>query len=210
MARKRGLSEGERKLWSIVARSTTPLHKQDRPAPPPPAAPPEPATKAAPRFSASLAPPGSRIAETRMTGKRSLPGIAQHDSSPAQRLAGAPLRMDAKTHKRMKQGRLQPEARLDLHGMTLSVAHPALIGFVLSSQAAGMRLVLVITGKGRGGGTDPGPLPRRPGALRHSVPHWLQVPPLSGAVQQVAPAHHRHGGEGAYYVYLRRTGRHNT
>ena len=214
MARKRGLSEGERKLWSIVARSTTPLHPQDRPARPSAAA-PVTASKATPRLSASSetgpetrpqAMPGLRIA-----GPRSLPGIQyQHEPGPAQRLAGAPLRMDAKTHKRMKQGRLQPEARLDLHGMTLAGAHPALIGFVLSSQAAGMRLVLVITGKGRGGGDDPGLLPRRPGALRHQVPHWLQMPPLSGAVQQVTPAHHRHGGEGAYYVYLRRIGRHST
>jgi DNA-nicking Smr family endonuclease len=36
------------------------------------------------------------------------------------------------------------------------------------------------------------------------VPHWLAAPPLNGRVLQVAPAHARHGGGGALYVYLRR------
>jgi len=37
------------------------------------------------------------------------------------------------------------------------------------------------------------------------APHkWLSSPPLAQAVLQVAPAHVSHGGEGAYYVYLRR------
>ena len=63
--------------------------------------------------------------------------------------------------------------------------------------------MLVITGKGRGG-EDHGPIPRRQGVLRHQVPLWLRQPPLGSVVLQVAVAHLRHGGEGAYYVYLRR------
>ena len=34
--------------------------------------------------------------------------------------------------------------------------------------------------------------------------HWLEIPPLTQAVLQVTPAHIRHGGEGALYVYLRK------
>ena len=109
--------------------------------------------------------------------------------------------MDARTHRKMTQGKLRPEARLDLHGMTLAAAQPRLMQFILSCHGNGLRLVLVITGKGRG---DHGPLPTRPGALRHQVPHWLHSPPLSAVVQQVDAAPFRHGGEGAYYVYLRR------
>jgi DNA-nicking Smr family endonuclease len=37
------------------------------------------------------------------------------------------------------------------------------------------------------------------------VPHWLEVPPLAQVVLQVVPAHISHGGEGAYYVYLKRS-----
>ena len=45
---------------------------------------------------------------------------------------------------------------------------------------------------------------RQRGVLKRQVPHWLQMSPLSHAVQQVSPAHIRHGGDGALYVYLRR------
>jgi len=121
----------------------------------------------------------------------------------AERLGQAPLKMDAKTHGRMTRGKLQPEARIDLHGMTLAEAHPELIRFILNAQSQGLRLVLVITGKGKRG-EDSGPIPQRIGALRHQVPHWLRLPPLGAAVLQVSEAHLKHGGSGAYYVYLRR------
>jgi DNA-nicking Smr family endonuclease len=119
------------------------------------------------------------------------------------RLAAAPLRMDAKAFARMSRGKLLPEARIDLHGLTLAEAHPELIGFVLNAYSRGHRLVLVITGKGRKG-RDDDPVPQRTGALKHQVPMWLHQPPLGPVVLQVAEAHLRHGGAGAYYVYLRR------
>jgi len=193
MARRRGLTPEDKDLWARVARSAVPLHPER-----PKAADPEmrPAPKPAP-LRAAL--PDFQIGQ--MVPSRPL--SISHSPTPAQRLSQQPLRMDPKTHRRMAQGKLVPEARLDLHGLTLAAAHPELIGFILSCHAQGRRLVLVITGKGKG---DHGPLPTRSGALRHQVPHWLHMPPLSGVVQQVTAAHYRHGGEGAYYVYLRRRG----
>ena len=119
------------------------------------------------------------------------------------RVARSPIRMDAKAFQRLKRGKLLPEARLDLHGMTLDRAHPALVSFILSAQAHGLRLVLVITGKGKER-DDGGPIPVRRGVLRHQVPQWLSLPPVHQAVLQVAQAHIVHGGGGAYYVYLRK------
>jgi DNA-nicking Smr family endonuclease len=111
--------------------------------------------------------------------------------------------MDAKAFGRLTRGKLAPQARIDLHGMTLAEAQPRLTGFVLGAQAQGLRLVLVITGKGRRVADD-GPIPHRHGVLRHQVPIWLAQGPLAPAVLQVAEAHQRHGGGGAFYVYLRR------
>jgi len=87
--------------------------------------------------------------------------------------------------------------------MTAERAHSALIGFVGSAHAQGLRLVLIITGKGR---PETGHMSERrhPGILRSSVPHWLATAPVRAKVLQIAPAHRKHGGEGAYYVYLRR------
>jgi DNA-nicking Smr family endonuclease len=122
-------------------------------------------------------------------------------------LARVPVRMDRRRHARMIRGKLDPEARIDLHGMTLAEAQPALAGFILSSRARGLRLVLVITGKGRTRPVDDlGPIPRRPGALKVEVPRWLRSGALASAVLEIREAHHRHGGTGAYYVYLRKSG----
>ena len=115
-----------------------------------------------------------------------------------------PVQMDRKTFGQMIRGRLSPEGRLDLHGMTLDQAHPVLSRFILKEYSAGKRLVLVITGKGKNR-PDDGPIPVRTGILRHQVPIWLSSPPLRHAVLQTSPAHKKHGGIGAYYVYLRRT-----
>ncbi|MGB7319461.1 MAG: Smr/MutS family protein [Planktotalea sp.] len=121
----------------------------------------------------------------------------------SERLRSAPVKMDAKSYKGMQRGKLKPEGRIDLHGMTVAQAHPALTSFILKSQNAGKRLVLVITGKG-GKREELGAIaPQRMGALKRQVPHWLTMQPCASCVLQVSEAHIRHGGAGAYYVYLR-------
>ncbi|MGR3604971.1 Smr/MutS family protein [Sulfitobacter sp.] len=128
-----------------------------------------------------------------------------HDLMPSlpDQIRKSPVQMDSKAFGRLKRGKIRPEGRIDLHGMTLDRAHPALTKFILGSHAKGRRLVLVITGKGKMR-DEGGPIPVRPGVLRHQVPQWLSMPPLSAAVLQVSQAHISHGGGGAYYVYLRR------
>jgi len=108
------------------------------------------------------------------------------------------------TAKALRKGERAPDARVDLHGMTLDRAHAALTRFILTEQQRGTRCVLVITGKGgdyrgRAAGFGDGR-----GALKQDVPRWLREPTLAGSVVGVFQAHRRHGGEGALYVYLRR------
>ncbi|KEJ97075.1 DNA-nicking endonuclease, Smr domain [Pseudosulfitobacter pseudonitzschiae] len=137
-------------------------------------------------------------------GAKGQPVITRDVLRPvAERLSNAQVQMDRKAFDQMRRGKLKPEARIDLHGMTLDHAHPALTRFILSSQASGRRLVLVITGKGKAR-DEGGPIPVRFGVLRHQVPQWLTMAPLSQAVLQITPANIRHGGTGAYYVYLRK------
>ena len=204
MARKpRGLRPEEEDLWRNVARTTRPMHKQIFAAATSPdqGLTPQPDQPAAPlRDSGSRPPlPAFRLGE-KADGSR-----VSHSLAPniGKALASEPLRMDAKVFAKMSRGKIAPDARIDLHGLTLAEAHAELIRFILNAQSAGFRLVLVITGKGKRG-EDHGPIPQRQGALRHQVPHWLRLAPLGQAVLQVSQAALRHGGEGAYYVYLRR------
>ncbi|KGJ22450.1 hypothetical protein IX56_07980 [Paracoccus sanguinis] len=207
------MSDEDAALWRQVAASVTPMERAARdklrqraepfgapvdgaPAPVPVAprlAPPPAVTRAA-------VPAGFRVGALAPVARAAKPSAATA-TSPGERLRAEPLRMDARTHRDLVRGKLKPQARLDLHGLTLAAAKGELAGFILSARSAGLRLVLVITGKGRG---DLGPLPTRSGALRHEVPHWLGMAPMAGAVMQVVPAHDRHGGGGAYYVWLRR------
>ena len=193
MPRRRILTPEEQDLWRTVAGSARPMHPKKHSLAPA-AEPPRPPAlhHAKPRLSPFHLGEKHRAAE-------------RHDILPslAESIADAPLRMDAGTHARMQRGKLAPEARIDLHGMTLAEAHPELIHFILNAQSAGLRLVLVITGKGKRR-EDAGPIPQRVGALRHQVPQWLRLPPLGPAVLQITEAHLKHGGSGAFYVYLRR------
>lgn len=200
MVRRRSLRPEEEEIWLAVARTAKPLHpmghvflkKVDTL---PHQAPFNPDAVAAvtPRL------PSFRLGEKSRS-------VRNHDLAPnlQQSLVMAGLQMDAKKHAKMTRGKLAPEARIDLHGMTLSEAHPELIRFILNAQTEGLRLVLVITGKGKLG-HDIGPIPSKMGVLRHQVPQWLRLSPLGMAVLQVSEAHLKHGGSGAYYVYLRRT-----
>ncbi len=202
MARRRTLRPEEEQLWHEVARTIRPMSEaalaRFRKSMPlvnePPSA-----------LPASVAvEPKAPFAAFRLGEKaRPLRSGAYIAPTPADVLAQAPLQMDARKHAKMTRGKLDPEARIDLHGMTLAEAHPELIRFILNAQTAGLRLVLVITGKGKPG-PDHGPIPVRMGVLRHQVPQWLRMTPLGPAVLQVTEAHLKHGGGGAYYVYLRR------
>jgi DNA-nicking Smr family endonuclease len=98
--------------------------------------------------------------------------------------------MDGSTRKKLQQGELSPAARLDLHGFTQDAAHRAVLAFLRSSHNGGVRLALIITGKG--------------GVLKDMVPRWLSEPGFAGLVAGTEPAHIRHGGAGALYVYLRK------
>ncbi len=191
--RKKGLSAEDRALWEKVAATTTPLERPARKIDTPPA-PKSPKPKSS--SSQAIAPFRIGAGGTKNTSHHLAPSVAD-------RVNDAPVRMHRATHKRMVKGKLTPEGRIDLHGLTLASAHPRLTHFILDAHAQGKRLVLVITGKGRDRDDD-GPIPIRRGVLRHQVPGWLMAPPLGAVVLDIRTAHLKHGGEGAYYVYLKR------
>ncbi|MAL11152.1 MAG: DNA mismatch repair protein MutS [Maricaulis sp.] len=125
---------------------------------------------------------------------------------PAKKAAEPPKTppADRSAEKRVRRGRIEVEARIDLHGMTQDRARTLLGRFLHSAKARGLSTVLVITGKGmklpwRERGEDEAP----PGVLRRRLPEWLAEAELRHLVSGYAPAHRRHGGEGAFYVTMR-------
>lgn len=185
MSRRRRLSDEERSLWDRMARSVTPLRRSRRGAI---SVADDPAAADAPEpepLVAAVAP--------RAPVRRSPPTVPE--SSP-------PGPLERRFRQRLARGREPIEDRIDLHGMTQSRAHDALLRFLRDAQAKGVRVVLVVTGKGAG--KDEGDGWRERGVLKRQVPLWLALPEFRVLVAGYDNAHPSHGGQGALYVRLRR------
>ena len=117
---------------------------------------------------------------------------------------------DRRKARQIASGKIEIDARIDLHGMRQRDARARLRAFLLDAHAAGHKTVLVITGKG--GGERPadylGALlgEQQRGVLKRSVPRWLEEPDLRAVVLSYTQAGPRHGGDGALYVQLRKRG----
>jgi DNA-nicking Smr family endonuclease len=187
MSRRRDLSDDEQTLWTTFTRSIKPLRQSPKSA--------RPAVKQA---SAPAAVSPSPRAQPKPRA------VAPRAAAPAPPPALAPLGRRLK--QRVARGREPIDARLDLHGMTQSEAHGALLRFLHRAQAKGAKTVLVVTGKGShrqssGGARDDG---RERGVLKRQVPMWLALPEFRPLIVAFDDAHVGHGGEGALYVRLRR------
>ena len=202
-SKRRLLSDEERHLWRAVVKDARPLSagkiirepEQDISAPK--SIKPERLSKAKPQ-------------------PRPMPLVARPRPNSAL-LEGAepsppPLKgLDRRTSQRLARGQIDTEARLDLHGMRQNEAHGALYHFFSRCRRQGMRCVLVITGKGES------PFSRHTlhssrfheatdhsGVLRSALPQWLNEVQFRTEVAGFQPAHPKHGGGGAFYIWLRK------
>jgi DNA-nicking Smr family endonuclease len=183
--RRRILSEDEATLWEAVARSIKPLRQ--------PQTTPELAVKTAAAERPAEKRPLRIKAEDLFAGVRA-PAVPRPPKPPL-----SPI--DRRTKQKLRRGREQIEARLDLHGMTQAQAHSALSRFLRSAQSEGMKFVIVVTGKGLRGASG-----SERGVLRREVPRWLGMPEFRDVVVGFEVASITHGGEGALYVRVRRSG----
>ena len=108
--------------------------------------------------------------------------------------AARPPAFDKGEEQKLRKGAREVEARIDLHGMGQVEAYDALHRFIARSRNRDLRNLLVITGKGRVGG----------GVLRRMLPLWLEEAGLRANILAFIPARREHGGEGAFYIRLKK------
>lgn len=96
--------------------------------------------------------------------------------------------------------RLQPEKSLDLHGLTKDQAYTHLVRFIEFSFYHQRKVVLVITGKGSLKSVSH----EEPATLRACLPLWVKASPLNQWVHGLSVARPEHGGEGSFYLVLRK------
>lgn len=111
--------------------------------------------------------------------------------------------IDRRTYQRLKRGQIQIEATLDLHGLSLREAYNQALNFISRCYMGNKRCVLIITGKGRRQFNRDVDAPKR-GVIRDALPGWLEDAPLKSMVLKYSHAVPKDGGQGAFYVYLRR------
>ncbi len=113
--------------------------------------------------------------------------------------------IEPKLRQKLGRGRVPIDGTIDLHGLRQSEALPQLTRFLKARAARGDRTLLVITGKGlKKLNGDPATIVER-GVLRSMLPVWLASAELAPLVAGWDQAAQGHGGEGAWYVRLRRT-----
>lgn len=150
-----------------------------------------------------------RRVAARVKARRSPAPQAEPPRSPTRASIAQPLRtavspptpkkqqappQDRGAEKRVRRGRLEIDGTLDLHGHNQDTGRAALVRFLHAAQARGARTIIVVTGVGRGGH----------GVLKRRLPEWLAERDVRALVSGFARAHRAHGGEGAFYVFLRR------
>lgn len=128
--RTKPLSDEDRVLWNLVARSATPLRGR------------KPVEELATKPVAGKTTAAATIA----------PAAAQTPVPPKRQLVAQT--MDRPTIEKLTRGKLPIEGRVDLHGMTQGEAHALLLSFLQRASDRGIRYVLIITGKGFSSGGD--------------------------------------------------------
>jgi DNA-nicking Smr family endonuclease len=154
---------------------------------------------------APSAPPATAAAGEPVGKPRSAATANESPRAPRRDSLGV---LDRRQARRILAGKTGIDDRIDLHGLRQAEAHARLRAFLARASARGLKTVLVITGKGLKRETGDHPeadgAAGEPGILRRSLPLWLAQPDLSRLVLSYGAAGTRHGGDGAFYVRLRK------
>jgi DNA-nicking Smr family endonuclease len=195
MSRRRSLSAEERALWTGIARSIKPLHRARRTAetsdPPPPE---KRSSESVGKFA------GKSTGKTPAQNELSRPRTVTPDEPRVDKKPPPLAPLERKFKRRVARGREPIDARIDLHGFTQTQAHGALLAFLRRAQADGVRIALIVTGKG----TRKADEAHERGVLKRQVPLWLSLPQFRPLVVGYEDAHLAHGGAGALYIRVRR------
>lgn len=100
--------------------------------------------------------------------------------------------------KKIRRGKISIDRKIDLHDLTQDQAYGALCRAVEAAFSRNQGCLLVVTGKGSLSQRASGG-----GVLRRNLPLWLGSARLRPMIARYASAHVRHGGSGAYYIFLK-------
>ncbi len=104
--------------------------------------------------------------------------------------------------RRIKNGKITIEGTLDLHGFPLKEAEDRLRLFVGDCLRQKKRFLLIITGKGSNSKPN---IHGKTLTIKSELKNWLLDSFYNDKVQYISKALNHHGGEGAYYFFLKKS-----
>ena len=118
----------------------------------------------------------------------------------------SPPRIDVDIEKnklrRIKNRKITIEGSLDLHGLSLKEAENQLKIFIGEQYQLKKRFLLIITGKGIN--SKPNVFGKTQ-TIKNEINNWLSDRFYNDKVQYISKALDQHGGEGAYYFFLKKS-----
>ncbi len=177
---QRFITDEEKALWDLVNQTTKRLEKREEA--------PEP-TKKPKKIPVCITPSLISFDSPTMPSRKHKEGIDI---------------LERRTSRKIRKQSLTIDARLDLHGCIQKDAHAKLLYFIKSAYLTGHTLVLIITGKGFTKQKGEPWATGEPGVLRKKLPEWIKDPALFPEVLSISQAQVQDGGQGAYYVFLKK------
>ncbi|MEM1380999.1 MAG: Smr/MutS family protein [Pseudomonadota bacterium] len=168
------LSGPEKALWNQVVRTVVPLPERKVP----------------------------DMAQALRQADQALPAPLSSDQRRLDPVPTVPARSpfeagDPRRQRQVARGKLAIDGVLDLHGMRQEEADRATAAFISRAAVRGHRVLLVITGKGSKESEH------GRGILRKRFLQSIDAGLFGKDVASVRTAHQRHGGSGAFYVFLK-------
>ena len=180
---KRSLTEEEKRLWHLYTRDIKPASLES----------------CQPEIETNK--PSYEIKSPNEKGfnKRHVQNLSNHESLKNK---------DHNWGKKLRQGKVMIDGKIDLHGMTCPEAHQKLYNYLCRAQKKGKRVVLVVTGKGgvkkNLDGYRFSDFENSHGILRREVPMWLSGGSMRHLIVSFQEARRQDGGTGALCVVLKR------
>ena len=97
-------------------------------------------------------------------------------------------------------------SEIDLHGFTLDEANNEIEKFILDSYDNGFNKLRIVTGKGLHSNNEKDPyVSKNLSILRYSVPEYIKSNnELMNLITEFKEANIQEGGEGAFYIFLKK------
>ena len=108
------------------------------------------------------------------------------------------------SNKKLKKGRIKIDKKIDFHGLSAEEAKQVFLKTISRCFINNFRCILFVTGKGLFNKYDEPEKKLFYGKIRKNFLEWININEAKIKILSVEKANLKHGGDGAFFVYLRK------